>query len=183
MTDPANILQRLLNTPPVRLNKVPKGPGIYALYDHMGIARYIGISACLNDRVLRRHVGGDGNSHKFSSIYNAGRMFHERKHPATCPSDGPVAKKLRRLFVREHCRTVAVPLPDLSAGERGMIEAAVLSLAPPEAKSWNYARALDAYEPTEALNDFLATLGWSQDKLNAIERQAQRWAIHVRRPT
>ena len=70
-----------------------------ALYDHEGHARYIGITAkCLTDRILKRHVGGDNNSHKFSTVYNAGRMFHARKAAASCPRDGKIAKELRRLF-------------------------------------------------------------------------------------
>jgi hypothetical protein len=176
MTDLTTILQHLLYTPPVRLDTVPRGQGIYALYDHEGRARYIGFTAkCLNDRIFKRHVGGDGNSHKFSSIYNAGRMFHDPKQPATCSTDGLVAKELRRLFVREHCRAVAIPLPGLSRDQLVVIEAAMLSLAPTEAKSWNYARALEAYEPTEVLDAFLAALVWPRNKLDAIERQARRW--------
>jgi hypothetical protein len=176
MTDPKTILHHLLDTVPARLETMPKGRGIYALYDHGGRARYIGITAkCLNDRIFKRHVGGDENSHKFSSIYNAGRMFHARKHPVTCSKDGPVAKKLRRLFVREHCRAVAIPLPRLSKNELLAVESAVLNFAPIEAKSWNETRVLNAYEPTEVLDAFLTTLGWSREKLDAIERQARRW--------
>ena len=176
MIDPTIILQRLLNTPPMRLDTVPRGQGIYALYDHEGRARYIGKTAkCLNERILKRHVGGDGNSHKFSSIYNAGRMFHDRKHPASCSTDGPIAKELRRLFAREYCRAVAIPLPGLSQKELDAIETAAISLAPTEAQSWNHARALDSYEPTEVLDAFVATLGWPRTKVDAIQRQARRW--------
>jgi len=176
MTDPKATLRRLLDMSPARLDTLPKGQGIYALYDHEGQARYIGITTkCLSDRIFKRHVGGDGNSHKFSSIYNAGRMFHTHEHPATCSKDGPVAKELRRLFVREHCRAVAVPLPGLSKDELFVVESAVLSFAPTEAMSWNNARALNAYEPTEQLGPFLTTLGWSRDKLDSIERQSRRW--------
>src|SRR3546814_13936299 len=90
------------------LETVPQGQGIYALYDHEGHARYIGITAkCLNDRIFKRHVGGDNNSHKFSTVYNAGRMFHARKAAAFCPRDGKIAQELRRLFVREHSLAVA----------------------------------------------------------------------------
>jgi hypothetical protein len=175
--EPSVVLRRLLQSPPVRLDEIPDEPGIYALYDHLGRPLYIGITAkSLNDRILKRHAAGDGNSHKFSSIYNAGRMFHDRRNAASCPNDGRISKELRRMFARQHCRAVAIPLPGLSKDRLTRIEAAVLAQAPVEAKSWNDARALDAYEPSGALDTFIATLGWSRDRIEAIERQAVRWA-------
>jgi hypothetical protein len=173
---PKQILDHLLSAPPVRLNAVPTGAGIYALYDHEGRARYIGITAkCLHDRIYKRHVGGDNNSHKFSTIYNAARMFHSRKHPATCMKDGPVSKELRRLFIREHCRAVAIPMYGLEKQKLLEIEAKLLSDAPFESTRWNNVRELQACEPVELLNGFLEELGWPQVKLDAIERQARRW--------
>ena len=58
------------------------------------------------------------------------------------------------MFARQHCRAVAIPLPGLSKDRLTRIEAAVLAQAPVEAKSWNDARALDAYEPFGALDSF-----------------------------
>ena len=181
MYDPTSILSRLLESTPLRLEAIPQGQGIYALYDHESRARYIGVTAkCLNDRIFKRHVGGDDNSHKYSTIYNAGRMFHSRKVTASCPNDGPIAKELRRLFVREHCRAVAIAIPDLPKDELFDLEAQVLSAAPEEARSWNEARALNAFEPTEALNAFLAEIAWPHEKREAIDRQARRWQALAR---
>lgn len=180
-TQPAAILSRLLDETPMPLSAAPRGPGIYALYDHTGEPRYVGITAkCLRDRIFNRHVGGDDNSHKFSSAYNAGRMFHSRRHPSTCSKDGPVAKELRRLFVREHCRAVAIPLPALQKEDLFALEAEVIALAPASALSWNNARQLRAHEPEEALDAFIDKLGWSPENIDALERQRMRW--HACRP-
>jgi len=176
MYDPTSILSRLLESTPARLKTIPQGQGIYALYDHEGHARYIGITAkCLNDRIFKRHVGGDDNSHKFSTVYNAGRMFHARKAPTSCPRDGKIAKELRRLFVREHCRAVAIALPGLSWAELLSLEANVLAAAPADAKRWNDARVLSAIDPVDQLNAFLAAIEWPPEKHLAVDRQAERW--------
>jgi hypothetical protein len=174
--DPFACLDRLMNATPASLADIPAGPGIYALYDHAGRPRYIGITAkCLNNRIYKRHAAGDGNSHKFSTVYNAGRMFHTRYHPSTCSADGPIAKELRRLFVREHCAAVAIPLLPFGMDRLLLLEAQVCGLASEEMTRWNNARVLEAEEPVELVDDFLTTLGWSDGKLAAIERQATRW--------
>jgi len=176
MYDPTSILAQLLEAAPVPLETIPQGQGIYALYDHDSHARYIGITAkCLHDRIFTRHVGGDGNSHKFSTVYNAGRMFHARKAPTSCPRDGKIAKELRRLFVRAHCRAVAIALPGLSWAELLSLEAHVLAAAPTDAKRWNDTRVLSTVDPIEQLNVFLAGLQWPPEKHLAVNRQAERW--------
>lgn len=176
---PAAILSRLLDAAPMQLSAAPRGPGIYALYDHAGDARYVGITAkCLRDRIFNRHVGGDDNSHKFSSAYNAGRMFHSRRHSGTCAKDGPVAKKLRRLFVREHCRAVTISLQNVPRDELFALEAEVIALAPAGALSWNNLRRLRAHEPEEALDAFIDKLGWSPQNIAALERQRVRWQAY-----
>lgn len=157
---PAAILSRLLDATPMHLSAVPRGPGIYALYDHAGEARYVGITTKgLRDRIFNRHVGGDNNSHKLSSAYNAGRMFHSRRHPGSCAKDGPVAKELRRLFARVHCPAVPIPLPALQREDLFALEAEVIALAPASALSWNNARQLRAYEPEEAVDAFIGKSG------------------------
>jgi hypothetical protein len=70
---------------------------------------------------------------------------------------------------------VSVPLPGLSKTSLFAIEMEVRRIAPPAALSWNDMRALDAFEPTAALDLFLRTLSWPKEKLDAIDRQAARW--------
>lgn len=173
---PETLLEQLLGSPTVRLNALPTDQGIYALYDHEGVARYIGVTEMgLRRRIHDYHVGGDGNSHKFSTIYNAGRMFHTRGDLFTHAGDGRAAKELRRMFSRRYCGAVGIPLPQCSKTELYALETQVRRLAPKHALSWNDARALDSYEPTELLNDFLKEIGWPSAKSEAIARQAGRW--------
>jgi hypothetical protein len=172
----ASLLSLLLETKPVLLKQLPQAQGIYALFDHAGVPRYIGVTEMgLRRRIAQYHVGGDNNSHKFSTIYNAGRMFHTRNDLHTDANDGRIAKELRRLFARAQCRAVGVPLPALSRTDLFTVEAEVRRIAPAIALSWNDVRALDAYEPVEHLDEFLKVLRWPEAKLNAVERQAERW--------
>lgn len=173
---PDAILSGLLSAPPIQLDALPTEQGIYALYDHTGTSRYIGITQMgLKRRIWNYHVGGDDNSHKYSTIYNAGRMFHSRNDIQTDKLDGPVAKKLRRLFARQHCRAVGIPLPGLDKAELFAIETEVRRLAPAEALSWNNLRGLDAYEPVEAVDAFLKKILWEPKLLAAVARQSERW--------
>lgn len=173
---PETVLERLMESPKVKLNALPADQGVYALYDHEGVARYIGVTEMgLKKRIHNYHVGGDGNSHKFSTIYNVGRMFHTRDDPNTNARDGRVAKELRRMFSRRYCSAVGIPLPELTKMELYALETEVRRIAPKHALSWNDARALDAYEPTEFLNVFLKEISWSSAKSEAIARQAGRW--------
>lgn len=177
---PETILERLLESPTVKLDALPADQGVYALYDHEGVARYIGVTEMgLKKRIHDYHVGGDGNSHKFSTVYNAGRMFHTRKDPFTNTRDGRIAKELRRMFARRYCSAVGVPLPKCSRTELYALEAQIRRIAPQHALTWNDARALDPYEPTELLNEFLKEIGWPSTKLAAIERQAERWSKKI----
>jgi hypothetical protein len=165
-----------MSSRPEPLANVPDGRGIYALYDHEDEPRYIGITGKdLRDRIYSRHAAGDGNSHKFSTVYNAGRMFHTRKHPATCSTDGVVAKELRRSFARTYCAAVAIPLEVASFEELSALEREVCRLAPPDALRWNNSRALEAIEPTDLVDDLLRSLGWDSRRLDALDRQAERW--------
>lgn len=173
---PERILSYLHETPPLPLADLPPGQGIYALYDHTGAPRYIGITTMgLWRRIHDYHAGGDGNSHKFSTVYNAGRMFHTRKDSRTDAVDGRISKELRRLFARAHCRAVGFEIPGKSKRELLDIESHVRRIAPPETTLWNDARALPASEPEALVDALLDQLGWSTDKLAAIDRQACRW--------
>ena len=169
------ILKHLLDSDPARLDELPTGRGIYAPYDHARKPRYIGITGNLIDRIFKRHVGGDGNSHKFSTIFNAGRMFHNRKIEGSNKIDGSIAKGLRRVFAREYCSAVAIPLPQLVDNQLRELEAEVIGLAPHEAILWNGSRVLEAIEPESRVNELLAKLSWPAEHLQAIERQAAVW--------
>ena len=138
------ILARLLDTPPLHLSALPSQPGIYALYDHAGQVRYIGVTEKgLKKRIAQYHVSGDDNSHKYSSIYNAGRMFHTKGGDLhSDSSDGRIAKELRRLFARACCRAVGIPLLGLDKVGLFAIETEVKRIAPATATSWNDLRAL-----------------------------------------
>lgn len=174
---PERVLTLLLETRPTfALSDLVNERGIYALYDHEGSPRYIGVTEMgLRKRVCQYHVGGDDNSHKFSTIYNAGRLFHTRGDSYSDPSDGRIAKKLRRLFARSRCRAVGVPLLKLNRAELYALEREVRRIAPPSARSWNDIRVLDAYEPAKALDVLLEELCWPRSAIDALDRQAKRW--------
>jgi hypothetical protein len=148
---------------------------MYGLRDYLGVVRHIGITdKGFADR-LRRHVGGDGNSHKYSSAYNAGRMYHSRHDVLSCPVAGKVAKELRRLFARQFCSASVLPIPGASKTELERLEKAVIALSPPENVRWNNARALKAEEPLLEVDALLDRLGWTDRQREAIGRQAARW--------
>jgi hypothetical protein len=173
---PQDILDHLHGAPAQRLSDLPEGQGLYALYDHSGQPRYIGSTTMgLRRRIHDYHAGGDGNSHKFSTVYNAGRMFHARKDPFTDAEDGKIAKKLRRLFARSQCSAVGLELPGISKQELFDLETKVYRLAPPETISWNHARSLPTIDPGRSLDQFIDNLAWPTPWLDAIDRQAARW--------
>jgi hypothetical protein len=75
--------QSPLTARPVRLEDLPDDHGIYALRDHVGQIRYIGVTASkqvgFHNRINGRHVtGSEGRSHKFSHAYNIGRIWRCR---------------------------------------------------------------------------------------------------------
>lgn len=82
---------------------------------------------------------------------------------------------LRRAFAREHCRAVALSIPHLTKNQLWSLEGAVLEIAPPEVKIWNNIKQLEGCEPTELLDDLLASLNLADEEVAAIDRQAVRW--------
>lgn len=174
--DPQVALVSLLDGERLSLDAVPATTGMYGLRDHFGVVRYIGITdKGFADR-LRRHVGGDGNSHKFSSAYNAGRMYHTRHDALSCKIGGKLAKELRRAFARRFCSASVLPIPGASKTVLETLELAVIAIAPPENVAWNNARALKATEPAAQVDELLASLAWGQERREAIGRQAARWS-------
>jgi hypothetical protein len=176
-------LNQLLNQNPIPLHALTGGGGLYALYDERGVVRYIGETGMpFLRRIHQYHCGGDDNSHKFSTVFNAGRLWHmssvdvnpiKRTHYVR--SDGQIAKELRRLFARAHCLAATVSLPTLTKLDRIALEKELLAIALPQNRLWNDKRMLTVYEPEIVLDAFLETLSWPAPKIAAIERQKARW--------
>ena len=93
-------------------------------------------------RIHGYHCAGDDNSHKFSTIFNAGRLWgmssrdvSPAKRALYVKEDADTAKTLRRLFARARCFARTVDLPELAKHDRLSLEAAVLALVPAENKT------------------------------------------------
>lgn len=176
------IAHQLMAQAAIPLSEISGTGGIYALEDEHGIIRYVGETAGpLYDRIHNRHVAGDDNSHKYSSVFNAGRLWHPSsrdlspiKRQLSNPVDGKTAKGLRNAFARSRCRARIVHLPGLTKASLKSLESKVLDIIPLENKRWNDSRQLKAYEPA-GLDDFIETLRLSTSVLDALERQNERW--------
>ncbi|ETX27460.1 exonuclease domain-containing protein [Roseivivax isoporae] len=175
---PEDILQQLLAATPAFTRDAPRDQrGIYALIDHLGRIRYIGStssrSQTLYERIHQRHrTGSEDSSHYYSRMYNTGRMWRQRNHPAT-KADGDIAKKLRNEFIAEHCRAVWVALPD--EVNIAALEHAALRIAPTEMIAWNY-RGTEAYEePVDLVDQTITRLGLNASERAALDRQRQRF--------
>jgi hypothetical protein len=175
-------LDRLLNQS-MPIASLSGGGGIYALEDERGIVRYIGETGSpFHQRIYGRHCGGDDNSHKFSTVFNAGRLWQMSsvdanpiKRAICDPADGRISKELRRLFARSCCRARIVDLPFLQTSARKALETEILAIAPAQNTLWNDSRALAAYEPEDALDEFLIARAWPATRLASIQRQKARW--------
>ncbi|MFG1301998.1 exonuclease domain-containing protein [Xanthobacter sp. V3C-3] len=173
-----DLLSALLEAVPRPTIQAPRDArGLYGLVDHLGELRYIGSTSSPDqtfyERIHQRHrTGSEGMSHYFSQMYNAGRMWRDRKDALT-KADGDIAKALRNEFVVDHCRAVWLPLPDLA--DIGRLEAEVLALAPDHAIAWNRRRMQSYEEPADLVEATLYRLGWGAHELDAIERQRLRF--------
>jgi hypothetical protein len=173
--DPTIVLHGLINAEPVRLLELPHYHGIYALHDHHGAIRYIGITKATDsgfyDRIYSRHVtGSEGRSHKFSHAYNTGRMWRAKKDARP---DAVWAKRLRTEFVRRHCRATFVAVQPALLAELPRLELEVQELANPSMLAWAGKRGFDPLpEPADLVDALLAELRFSADQHAAIERQA-----------
>lgn len=172
------LLSILVETDPRPTFHAPRDArGLYGLVDHHGDLRYIGSTSSTDqnfyERIHQRHrTGSEGMSHYFSQMYNAGRMWRDRKDPLT-KVDGDISKALRNEFIIDHCRAVWLPLPDTL--NIAQLEAEVLAMAPDHAIAWNR-RKMTAYEePVELVEATLRRLGWGSHERAAIERQRLRF--------
>jgi hypothetical protein len=194
MIDPSIVLETLTSSPPVRLHDLPSLNGIYALRDHCGEIRYIGVTG-KNDkgfrgRVNNRHVtGSEGRSHKFSHAYNTGRMWRSRDgHPLQILADAVAAKTLRTQFIRRHCRATYFVieregLDPLTFFRRLQdLEALVQEAAPPPMRSWEGKDFSPVEEPKILVDAILKDLRWSPWDRMAVDRQAALFAACRSKP-
>jgi hypothetical protein len=128
--DPSATFRELSTSDPVRLHILPRDQGIYALHDHAGAIRYIGITKQdqgFFDRVNYKHVSGsEGRSHKFAHAYNTGRMWRSKKDHRP---DAKLARLLRRTFIRRYCRATFVAVPPKLWSGLSTLETAVQAMA------------------------------------------------------
>ena len=150
-------------------------PGLYLLHDHENVPRYIGQTMDLWDRIYLRHCSGDGNSHKWSTAFNAGRLWHDRKNPKSVGADGKIAKALRAQLARRYCHVRVLPMPEKSAPDLSNLEHAVRKVAQGSMTDWNDQKAIRAVEPTELVDRLIRELRWGTEKRDAIDRQAIIW--------
>jgi hypothetical protein len=165
-----------------KIDDLPHAVGIYALADHTGLIRYIGMTAAASfrDRIYSRHVNGsEERSHKLACNYNIGRMWRDRKSPGHVPVDANIAKRLRKEFIRRHCWAACVPLTG-SQSELKALETEILRLAPPEMVAWNATRKRvnRLPEPRDLVDALIRDFGWGPDERAALERQACSFEMH-----
>lgn len=178
--DPVTCLELLVSQELKPLDLLPETQGIYALADHRGALRYIGMTAkdSFRKRISSRHVtGSEGNSHKFACAYNVGRMWYGKKYSEQDPVDGGLARRLRQIFIRRHCRAAFVSL-QLKEAELRTLESGVLSIAPAGMRDWNGKRLWSDPEPGELVDSLIEKLGWSAASRGAIERQLNLFNRH-----
>jgi hypothetical protein len=177
--DPSIVLRNLTTGDPVRLDALPREHGIYALHDHTGAIRYVGITKAdrygFRGRISSRHVSGsESRSHKFSHAYNTGRMWRAKKDDRP---DASLAKQLRVAFIRQHCRATFVIVPSTLWGELPRLEIAVQAMAPEGMLDWGGRGGFVCLsEPKELVDALLDELRFTPDQRAAVERQA---ALHT----
>lgn len=179
-----DILERLTQQEPIRLEDLNDDHGIYALWDHERNIRYIGVTASEREgfktRIYRKHVTGtEGRSHKFSQAYNVGRLWRgQRKDGRYSSADAKISKALRSAFCRKHCRattvTVARPLQsDQYFAALEKIEAAVQELAPASMRRWEGTHFVGVQEPIVLVDALMDELDFSEEARAAVHRQAK----------
>lgn len=190
MLDPHSVLHALSSREPVALEKLTDEHGVYALFDHTGQIRYLGVTAAkksgFKDRIYSRHVtGSEERSHKFSRAYNTGKMWRSRvgSSPQEC-LDAKFTKNLRTVFCRRYCKAAYYTVPMLGAQldylrELTKLESSILSIAPQSMKRWNGSNFAAEDEPKEMVNALIDELDYSSDLRRALERQAELFAQSI----
>jgi hypothetical protein len=182
--DPCLVLRSLTTSAPVYLNDLPQEHGIYALHDHTGAIRYIGITKAdkhgFRGRINNRHASGsEGRSHKFSHAYNTGRMWRAKRDSRP---DAAWAKRLRTAFIRRHCRATFVVVPRTLWGGLLELESVIKAMAPQGMDDWGNRRDFVCLsEPNDLVDALLNELRFTFDQRAAVERQAALHAAGYRR--
>lgn len=177
--NPESIYRNLLDQERLALSALPDTHGIYALFDHAGAMRYVGITTKdrhgFHGRINNRHVGGsEERSHKFSHAYNTGRMWRARRDAGP---DAMLAKELRRRFARRYCRATVLPLEEKLLSRLPALETAVQAAAPAGQLLWLFKRGFEpCAEPEELVNNLLAELRFTPEQRAAVDRQRARHA-------
>lgn len=191
MLTPEAVLQSLHEQTPVGLAELPNEHGVYALVDHAGSIRYIGVTESprmgFRRRIFQYHVtGSEGRSHKFSQAYNTGRMWRSRSADARqLACNAKLAKSLRTRFCRTYCKAAYFPVTadQLADGFFQFLthlEGQIQQLAPPSMRSWEGIKFRSVVEPVELVDRLIASLGLSQSELRALESQARLCEVGVR---
>lgn len=174
---PESALKALLNSPRIQpCPEIQELPGLYLLYDHTETPRYIGETSNLRNRVYLNHCAGDENSHKWVCHYNHGRLWHSRKSPFTCTSDGKIAKKMRAEFSRRFCSARVLPLSGMTKPEsRKALEKGVRAIAPGSMNDWNDRKLIKTCAPDDLIDQLLNELCWGSSSRASLKAQEARW--------
>lgn len=184
MFAPESILQKLQEQTPVALSGLPNEHGVYALVDHSGSIRYIGVTESpamgFRRRIFQYHVtGSEGRCHKFSQAYNTGRMWRSRNPNAEqLPANAKLAKSLRTKFCRAYCQAAYVAIPRSATPEDffqflTQLESQVQRIAPPFMRAWEGIEFKSAAEPFELVDKVIASAGFGRNECIALDTQAR----------
>ena len=165
--------------------------GIYMLWDHEGVPRYIGIveKESFHKRIDGRHRGGsEENSHKFSAAYNTGRMWRDRKRIGEgtegiiqTMQGAAAAKRVRMEFIRQYCRAtyheVSTPEGVDYGGHVRAVEASVQGIARKEHRLWETQARIVIAEPAELVGTVVIEMigRGSLDEAEVILLEKQRF--------
>jgi hypothetical protein len=180
---PEAILQKLQEQMPVALADLPNEHGVYALFDHSGSIRYIGVTESPDmgfwRRIFQYHVtGSEGRSHKFSQAYNTGRMWRSRKgNPEQLTVNAKLAKSLRTKFCRTYCKATYVAIPRSAAPDNffqflTQLESQIQRIAPSVMRTWEGIKFRAVAEPIELVDKLIASAGFSSTDCSAFDTQA-----------
>lgn len=184
MFAPETILQALQEQTPVALADLPNEHGVYALVDHSGYIRYIGVTESPDmgfwRRIFQYHVtGSECRSHKFSQAYNTGRMWRSRTANAEqLPANAKLAKSLRTKFCRTYCKAAYFSIPRSAAPDNffqflTQLENQIQRIAPPFMRAWEGIRFKSVAEPAELVDELITSAGLSPNECNALDAQAR----------